>query len=141
MKSLVPIRLLFWVAALYDGLLGILFIVNPTFAFERFDVTPPNHPGYVQFPAALLVVFAWMFVRVATDPVTNRGLILYGALLKLSYCAVIFHHWATSDVPRIWKPFAIADLVFLLLFVAAMFALRDCKRTDALNPPVGASRS
>ena len=38
------------------------------------EVTPPNHWAYVQFPAALLVIFGLMFVAIAQDPVANRGI-------------------------------------------------------------------
>ena len=45
---------LFWLAALYDGLLGLAFLAAPGRLFDLCQVTPPNHLGYVQFPAALL---------------------------------------------------------------------------------------
>lgn len=114
---------LFYLAALYDGVLGVAFLVAAPALFEWVGVTPPNHFGYVQFPAALLIVFALMFVAIARNPVANRGLILYGILLKVSYCAVVFYHWAVGGIPFIWKPFAIADLVFLVLFAWASVAL------------------
>ena len=69
---------LFVVAAFYDGLLGLVFLAAPGLLFELFDVTPPNHMDYVQFPAALLLIFGWMFASVALDAVRNRRLILYG---------------------------------------------------------------
>ena len=63
---------LFFLSALYDGVLGILFLFAPGAAFDWFDIVPPNHPGYVQFPAALLLIFALIFLRIARDPVANR---------------------------------------------------------------------
>lgn len=39
------IRSLFVVAAVYDGLLGLLFLFAPNWAFTQFDITPPNHVG------------------------------------------------------------------------------------------------
>ena len=29
--------------------------------YQRFEVIPPNHYGYVHFPAALLIIFGLMF--------------------------------------------------------------------------------
>lgn len=118
------IRILFVVAALYDGILGIAFLVAAPALFEWVGVTPPNHYGYVQFPAALLIVFALMFLAIARDPVANLSLVPFGILLKVSYCAVVFYHWFTTGVPFIWKPFAIADLVFLVAFIWAYSALK-----------------
>ena len=124
------IRLLFVVAALYDGLLGIAFLFASGALFRFCGVTPPNHPGYAQFPAALLIVFALMFLAVAVNPVKNRNLIPYGMLLKVSYCGVISFHWLTTGVSAMWKPFCICDIVFLILFAWAWNALRSPKVQD-----------
>jgi hypothetical protein len=80
--------------------------------------------GYVQFPAALLLIFALMFLAIARDPVGRRHLIPYGILLKVSYCGVVFFHWFTAGVPYMWKPFAVIDIVFLALFGWAYGSLR-----------------
>lgn len=116
---------LFWIAALYDGVLGIVFLFAPSWVFERFNVVPPNHVGYVQFPAALLLIFALMFIAVARNPIANRGLILYGILLKVAYCGVASYHWAATDIPVIWKPFVVIDLIMGLLFIGAAMSLRS----------------
>ena len=110
------VSILFAIAGLYEGVLGIAFLVAPATLFNRFGVAPPNHFGYVQFPAALLVVFGIMFFAVARNPLANRNLIPYGILLKASYCGLVFGYWFTQGLPGMWKPFAIADLVFAVLF-------------------------
>lgn len=122
-KGAIPV--LFIVAAIYDGLLGAAFLFASGALFQRCGVTPPNHPGYVHFPAALLLVFAAMFVAIAIHPVRNRNLIPYGVLLKVSYCGVVMFHWFTAGIPGMWKPFCIADLVFLILFAWAWTVLRN----------------
>jgi len=113
------IRILFVLAALYEGLLGLLFLIAPGYAFEVAEVTPPNHMGYVQFPAALLIVFALLFWNIARDPVAGCGLIPYGIGLKLSYVALVFGYELTEGIPSMWIPFAWADLAFLALFAWA----------------------
>ncbi|MCK4873157.1 MAG: hypothetical protein KAS72_10565 [Phycisphaerales bacterium] len=123
-SSWIWIRVLFVLIAVYDGVLGIVFTIAPKWAFEFVNVTEPNHFGYVQFPAALLIVFAAMFVAIACQPVRNRNLIPYGIGLKVSYCAVIFIYWcASTGLPDLWKPFAVVDAVTVLLFVWAYAAL------------------
>lgn len=77
----------------------------------------------MQFPAALLVIFAIMFAVIARDPINNRRLIPYGILLKISYCGIVLLHWFDGGIPDMWKPFVIFDLVFLILFVLAFVAL------------------
>jgi hypothetical protein len=110
---------LFYVAGAYDGLLGIAFLLFWPSIFRFYDVTPPNHPGYVQFPALLLVVFGFMFVQIARNPDLNRGLIVYGIALKAAYCGVVFWYRITGGIPTMWLPWAWIDLAFLILFVMA----------------------
>ena len=131
MKKEGTISLLFIIAALYDGVLGALFLFAGGRLFEWLQVTPPNHPGYVQFPAALLIVFALMFCAIAKSPLANRNLIPYGMLLKVSYCSVVFFNWFAAGIPNIWKPFAVFDLAFLGLFIWAYVSLREMTATSA----------
>jgi hypothetical protein len=123
MMGKTAVTVLFALGALYDGVLGLAFLFAPSALFARFGVTPPNHYGYVQFPAALLIVFATMFLAVARRPVRNRNLIPYGMLLKVSYCAVVFGYWFSRGIPGMWKPFAIMDAAFLALFAWAYVSM------------------
>jgi hypothetical protein len=135
MKTAIRIPLLFALAALYDGLLGVLFLAAPGYPFEFFGVTPPNHLGYVQFPAALLLIFALMFVKIAVDPVRNYDLIVYGILLKVAYCAVSGWHWLNGDIPGMWKPFTVIDAAMGILFVWAYVILHATgEPAKARNP-------
>lgn len=119
------IKPFFIIAALYDGILGILFLIIPMQIFNIAKITPPNHIGYVQFPAALLIVFSIMFFNIAKDPKANRNLILYGMLLKLSYCSVVFFHWIGGNIPFIWVLFGFFDLAFLIMFIAVYRMVRE----------------
>jgi hypothetical protein len=123
-KTLRPISALFFFAALYDGILGVLFLTAPGAIFHAVDVAPPNHPAYVQFPAALLIVFALIFVRVAREPIANRSFIIYGILLKVSFFGLAFWYWFSAGIPGFWKPFAVIDFVMCGLFAWSHLALR-----------------
>jgi len=125
------IRALFVVAGLYDGLLGLAFLTAGPALYDRFGVAPPNHWGYVQFPALLLVTFAIMFFAIAARPRARRELIPYGMMLKISYCGVTLYHWLAGGLPGMWKPFTVADLIFLVLFVWAFAALGKEDRAPA----------
>jgi hypothetical protein len=114
-----PYSILFYVSALYDGVLGLGFLFAAPELFVRLGIPPLEHYGYIHFGAALLVVFALMFLAIARAPIANRNLIPFGMLLKVSYCSVVFYHWSTGGITDIWKPFAFADLAFLALFVWA----------------------
>lgn len=113
------IKAVFLLSGVYDAVLGLAFLGWAPALFAACDVPPPNHPGYVQFPALLLLVFGAMFMRIASDPVRHRELMPYGMGLKAAYAGVVLFHAAQGGIPAIWVPFAWADLVFLLLFAAA----------------------
>ncbi len=120
MDSQKLIKPLYLVAAIYDAVLGIAFLFAGNSVFEKFmpEIEKPNHDGYIQFPGALLLVFALMYAAIARNPVRNRNLIPYGILLKVSYCSIVLCHWTTGELQAwIWKPFCIIDIIFLVLFV------------------------
>jgi hypothetical protein len=109
----------FAASALYDAILAIALLLFTPPLFRLFGVELPNHLGYLQFPALLLLVFAAMYWKIAADPVGSRDLIPYGIGLKASYILVVFSYWFMGNVPWIWIPLAWIDLVFLVLFAAA----------------------
>ena len=117
------IKILFIVAAVYDLVLGATAIVGSPQIYRALGVTPPNHWGYVYFPALLIVVFGIMFLRIAADPVGRLELIHYGMGLKAAYCGVVFWYQLIGTVPAMWVPFAWADLIFFILFFFAWRAL------------------
>ena len=128
------VKVLFVVAAIYDGLIGVTGLLFPGLAFEVFAVTPPNHFGYVQFPAALLLVFAAMFYRVARDPISNRFLMLYGIALKAAYSGIVFYYMVATGIPTMWVPWAWVDLAFLVLFYMSWLYTRQFAIRGATTP-------
>lgn len=124
MESRTPFRLLFLASAAYDGLLGIAFLVAGARIFSAAGITPPNHWGYVDFAASLLLLFGVMFFQIARDPARNRLLIPYCILLKACYVGTVLWHSFTDGVPPLWKFFAVADTLFAILYVAALSKLR-----------------
>ena len=113
------IKTTFWIGALYDGVLGLAFLFAGHSIFAHFEVPPPNHAGYMQFPALLLILFAILYARIAAAPVARRELMIYGIGLKVAFTGVCFYHYFSGSIPGMWMPFAYADLVFLVLFVMA----------------------
>ena len=118
------IKLLFIISALYDFILGVIFLVGFRKIYNYFNIALPNHDGYVQFGAALVAIFGVGFWFVARDPQRNRDIVKMGILLKVSYSGVVFYHAALGNLPGIWLPFAWFDVIFLILFILALKALK-----------------
>lgn len=117
------IKAVFVISGIYDVFFGVIAFLAPAQLFRYAGVTPPNHYGYVQFPALLILIFGVMFFRIAADPVGRREQMLYGMALKASYCGVVFGYQFTGGIPALWIPWAWADLGFLVLFFLAWRAL------------------
>ena len=124
------IRPLFVVAALYDFLLGVAFLLAWSAIYARFGITPPNHPGYIQFGAAVIAIFGVGFWFVAQAPDRNRDIIKLGVLLKLAYSGTVLTYWAQGRIPAMWVPFAWIDVVFLVAFLASLRVLPTPRATD-----------
>ncbi|MEZ6318928.1 MAG: hypothetical protein R3B49_09275 [Phycisphaerales bacterium] len=118
------VRAVFAVAAVYDGGLGLAFLFAQGPIFDAAGVTRPNHPGYVQFAAALLIVFAAMFVRVARRPADRRELMVYAVLLKLAFAGVVLWNQLFGSIPTLWLPFAGLDAAWACLFAWCFVATR-----------------
>lgn len=117
-KEMKAISGLFYFSSAYDFVLGAVFLSVHQWFFRVFAVDPPNHWGYVHFPALLLILFGIMFFQIAENPKANRNLIPYGCMLKASYCAVVgIHTFLTGNLPDMWKPFGVADFLMLIGFI------------------------
>jgi hypothetical protein len=110
---------LFYISALYDGFFGVAFFCCWARLFDYFHITPPNHPGYAQFPALLLIIFGLLFLKIARDPDANRDLIIFGVLLKIAYAGLVFWYHFTTGIPPMWMWCAYIDTAFLILYLAA----------------------
>lgn len=121
--SLIWIRILFLVSAVYDFVLGTAFLVSGPQLFEKFGVPSPAHWGYIHFCCLMLMIFGLMFLTIAIRPRASRGLIPFGVLLKASYVGVTGYYWLNGGIPWIFQPFLFADAVMLIAFVWAFFLL------------------
>ncbi len=117
------IRPLFVIAAVYDLVLGLVFLLAYPAVYRSFGVELPNHPAYVQFAAAVVAIFGIASWYVAQAPERNRDIIKLGVLVKLAYVVVVLGWQVRGHMPAMWVPFAWIDLVFLAAFVAALRAL------------------
>jgi hypothetical protein len=120
-------RGLYGVAAVYDTVLGVIFLFFATWAFESMDIIEA-YPveGYIQLIGAFVLVLGiGYFLIWRGDLWQNRDLVLVGALYKLAYSGVAFYLTATSEVPHwlfVWG-FGVADAVFLVLMLECLYYL------------------
>ncbi len=117
--SIRAIKTLFLIGGIYDVVLGVVFCLFFKPIYNLYSAALPNHDGYIQLPALLIAVFGIGFFYVAKDPVKNSAIIVMAILMKLVYIAVVVGHKLLGDMPGPYLPFAVMDMVFVILFVSA----------------------
>lgn len=120
-------RGLYGVAAIYDIVLGVVFLFFAKWAFEAIGALEA-YPveGYIQLIGAFVLVLGiGYFLIWRGDLWQNRDLVLVGALYKLAYTGVAFYIALTAEVPHwifVWG-FGVADGIFLLLMLECLYYL------------------
>jgi hypothetical protein len=111
------------VLAIYDTVLGILFLIAYQPIYNAFRVALPNHPAYVQFAAANVVIIGIGFWLAARAPERNRDILKLGLLTKIAYGGIVLGWVMRGSMPGMWVPFAWIDLVMAVGLVVAMRAI------------------
>lgn len=116
------IKALFVIAGVYDIVAGGVLLFASPLVFRVMGSVSPD-PGYIEFPALLVMLFGVMFLFIAASPVARREQIVYGMGLKLAYSGVVFWHQLTGSIAAFFVPLAWADFAFFVLFFLAWRAL------------------
>ncbi len=135
-------RILFWIAAVYDLTLGIvfLFFYRPVFEFLEIEDTIPEHTSYLSLIAAFLFVIGVAYVFIARgDLLRNRDLIAVGALYKLAYFSVALWYLIDGVYPHIifFALFGVADFLFLVAMAECWWYLGrlEYRASSVANEP------
>jgi hypothetical protein len=120
-------RGLYGIVALYDTVLGIVFLFFGKWAFDALGILE-SYPveGYIQLIGAFVLVLGIGYFLVwRGDLWQNRDLVLVGALYKLAYTGVGFYITLTTEAPHwlfVWG-FGVADAIFFVLMVECLYYL------------------
>jgi hypothetical protein len=118
-------RTLFWIAAVYDIVLGVvfLFFYTPVFRFLDIEAALPVYKSYLSLIAVFLFVIGVAYMLIALgDFERNQDLITVGILYKLAYFSVALWYLISGVYPHIifFAVFGVADI----FFAAAMIECR-----------------
>ena len=114
-------RTAFAVGAIYDGVLGVLFLIGYRPLLEMLGVEVPANPVYLQLAAGLIALmglmqyFAWRNARVDDESV----IVLVG--FKALYVLLALFSAMRGDLPHpIFGVFAALDLLFLAIYLGVL---------------------
>lgn len=119
-------RAIFLVAALYDFVLGIIFLAFYNSIFSFLGITLPNYPMYLQLSAAFVVVMGVGYFFVYKNLYRNVDLVKLGIVYKLVYGTLAIYFYLLGLAHAIFFLFALIDIIFIGLFIWFLsFAEKD----------------
>lgn len=121
-------KALFLIAAIYDFILGIVFIFFYASAFKLLGISEvlPDFGGYLSLIGAFLLVIGVAYYLIYRGELKiNRDLIMVGALYKLAYCSVSFVYFAIGQIPHMifLGLFGVIDFIMFVLMAECFFFL------------------
>lgn len=123
-------RPFFWVAALYDGILGagFFFLYHPLFG--ALGITLPNNTSYIHITTAYIFVQGLSYWFVAMNPVRNVDIVKVGIIYKVIWSGLAFYYLAIGQLLSVvFAWLGVVDLIFIGFFVA--FLLRASREETA----------
>lgn len=119
---------LFLLVAIYDIILGIIFMFfsKSTFEFLSIPEKLPEFAGYLTLIGVYVLILGIAYYLIYKgDLQKNRDLILIGLLYKLGYCGVTFYYYIIGDLPHILflAFFGFIDFIMFLLMLECYYTL------------------
>ena len=112
-------RTFFLVAALYDIVLGVAFFFLFAPLFAALGIPLPNNTSYIHLTAGFVFVQGLGYWLVYQDAPANLGIVKLGIVYKAIFAGLGFFYLAIGQLLHpVFLLFAVADLVFLVGFVA-----------------------
>ena len=114
-------KVVFYIA----GIWGLLAITPLFFLKKAVEAQAPaaalTHPEFYYGFAVVTLMWQVAFFIIARDPARYRALMIPPALAKFGYAAVVLILYRNGEPIASQLPFAAADFLLAVLFVAAFF--------------------
>lgn len=109
---------LFLVAALYDFILGFIFLFFYKPIFRILEISIPADPSPLSLSAAFVFTLGFAYYLIYKNIEGNFDLVKVGIFYKFTYVLISFYYFIFGSVPHmIFVVFGLLDAVFLILFL------------------------
>jgi hypothetical protein len=116
-------RMAFLIGAIYDGLLGVLFLVASGPILQALRVDVPDNPVYLQLAAGLIALMGLLQYYVWRDMERNLDIIRVLIAFKAYYVLLALVTTLRGDLPHpVFGVLAVIDLLFLIAFLGYLRA-------------------
>src|SRR3989337_193266 len=111
-------RNFFLVPALYDLILGAVFVVAGEPILTAIGMELPPHIAYIQLAAVFVFVQGLSYLFVYFDPPANLGLVRVGVVYKAAYAGLALWYLVIGLLPSgFFIPWAVVDVLFMIGFL------------------------
>ena len=121
-------RILFLIAAIYDFILGAVFLFFYKPIYSLFDIVLPAYPMYLQMSAAFVFAMGLGYYFIYKNLYRNIDLVKLGIAYKIMYSAWAGYFFFKGIAHVTFFYFVIFDLVFLVFFILFLnYAKKDAR--------------
>ncbi|MBS3099704.1 hypothetical protein J4463_00615 [Candidatus Pacearchaeota archaeon] len=108
----------FLASAIYDFVLGLLFLFFYVQIFSYFGIEIPKFPEYLQVSAAFVATLGIGYFMIYRNIERNRDLWKLGIMYKFVYIFLVsYYYFITQTANDIFFWFALIDALFLIPFI------------------------
>jgi hypothetical protein len=131
-QPLGPYRPALAIAAAYDIILGLAFILQHKRILKLLSIEAPKNSSYIHLSAVFVLVQGISYVFAYLRPGGNEDLLKVGMIYKLAYAVVSFYYFAINQLLH-WAflLFGIIDLGFLAMFAGMLRRLKSAPDEEA----------
>ena len=117
----------FFVAALYNLVLGLVFLIFFSRLMTLFGMPQPPRElvAFHQMGILLAMVFGVGYYMVGRDLHSHSGIVIIGTIGKIAVFLLFLYHMIFSGLHFLIFLIGVGDLVFALLFIRFLASARD----------------
>jgi hypothetical protein len=113
-------KIVFWCA----GVFGVLLLTPLYFLFDlagRLDPPPITHPQFYYGFAGVALVWQFVYMTIATDPLRFRPMMILCVLAKGSYVGALLALYLEDRIAPLEAATGLPDALLIGLFLAAFW--------------------
>ncbi len=110
-------KILFFVGAIWNWALTVVFVSMYPELFSFLGMAPLENPVFLHLTFALVFVYGLGYYWVSKDTTQNHDIIMMGIIGKLIVFVICFYHWLVGNIHLLIVLAGTVDMVFVVLFI------------------------
>ncbi len=119
---------LYFVSALYDLVLGFMFLFFYEKILDFVDMPIPDNPAYLAASSMFIFIFGILLFMIYLKPEGSRRMVIYSILFKFGYISVAVYYLITRGTDFVKWPFLtfiVCDIIFAAFFIESLRFIKE----------------